>query len=176
MEVSSSLTTEFFASVVQWSLKISDNFCHSVVYGHWVTKIIWKNQGTISNNGRAEEAERSKPRRGKDEATRPTTWPDWPKHVTKLKGGEAQKNTNSQSLDSQIIEIWSSLVQTSNTGFSDSWEPTKKKCVSTARDLDDKKEFIKAFLFFSCLGQGARGKRVRGWGIRGQRRHLGFRV
>ena len=65
VEVSSNLTTEFFASVVQWSLKISDNFCHSVVYGHWVTKIIWKNQGTISNNGRAEEAERNKPTKRK---------------------------------------------------------------------------------------------------------------
>ena len=32
---------------VMWSLIFSDKFCHGVVYGHWVTRFIWKNQGTF---------------------------------------------------------------------------------------------------------------------------------
>jgi len=64
-----------------------------------------KNPRACPKKGHRREAERSKPRKEKSEATRPTTWPDSPETVTKLKEGEPEKSPNSQSSDSQVIEI-----------------------------------------------------------------------
>ena len=58
---------------------------------------------TLAQQGK----QKGQAKRKEVEATRPTTWPDKPKNVTKLTGGDTEKQRKAQNLkapNSQIIE------------------------------------------------------------------------